>query len=216
MSGDLSRIVQTALAKEPQRRYASVLAFSSDIERFLRGPHGVGLRRHVRLPRTQVRARNRWGVAMAMLAVLLLAGGVAGIAVKTREAQREAARANAEAKRAESEAARAKLEVERIGATNEFLRSVFVQANPENSGFSNITLEQALDSALKQLEAGEGDQQPQLYVQFLLAASSSYQALATRKRRWPPRVGRCRSRSRNFPIRRKTAAGCCPTWPGCG
>ena len=37
VKGDLSRIVQTALAKEPQRRYASVQAISSDIERFLRG-----------------------------------------------------------------------------------------------------------------------------------------------------------------------------------
>ena len=33
--GDLSRIVQTALAKEPVRRYASVQAFSDDLERFL-------------------------------------------------------------------------------------------------------------------------------------------------------------------------------------
>jgi serine/threonine protein kinase len=176
VKGDLSRIVQTALAKEPQRRYASVLAFSSDLERFLRG-RTVSVSGDTFAYRARkFVARNRWGVAMAVLAALLLAGGVAGIAVKTREAQREAIRANAEAKRAESEAARAKLEVERIGATNEFLRSVFVQANPENSGSSNITLEQALDSALKQLEAGEGDDQPQLYVQFLLAASSSYQA----------------------------------------
>jgi tRNA A-37 threonylcarbamoyl transferase component Bud32/tetratricopeptide (TPR) repeat protein len=176
VKGDLSRIVQTALAKEPQRRYPSVQAFSSDLERFLQGrtvsvsgdTFGYRARKFV--------GRNRWGVAMAVLAGVLLAGGIAGIAMKTRDVQREAARANAEAKRAESEAARAKLEVERIGATNEFLRSVFVQANPENSGATNITLEQALDSALKQLKEGDGDKQPQLYVQFLLAASSSYQA----------------------------------------
>ncbi len=174
--GDLTRIVQTALAKEPERRYASVQAFSTDLKRFLEGrtvsvggdTFGYRARKFI--------ARNRGGVAMAVLSGVLLAGGVGGIAVKTEEAQREATRANAEAKRAEREAARAKLEVERLGATNEFLRSVFVQANPENSGSTNITLEQALDSALKQLKDGDGDKQPQLYVQFLLAASSSYQA----------------------------------------
>jgi serine/threonine protein kinase len=175
VKGDLSRIVQTALAKEPQRRYPSVQAFSSDLERFLQGRtvsvsgdnFGYRARKFI--------GRNRWGVAMAALAGLLLVGGVVGIAMKTRDVQREATRANAEAKRAESEAARAKLEVERLANTNEFLRSVFVQASPENSGSPNMTLEQALDNALKQLNA-EGDKQPQLHVQFLLAASSSYQA----------------------------------------
>lgn len=176
VKGDLSRIVQTALAKEPPRRYASVQAFSSDLERFLDGrtvsvsgdTFGYRARKFV--------GRNRWGVAMAVLAGVLLVGGVSGIAIQTRQAQREASRANAEALRAETEAARAKLEVERIGATNEFLRSVFAQANPENSGSSNVTLKQALDTAVRQLQAGEGDQQPHLYVQFLLAASASYQA----------------------------------------
>ncbi len=175
VKGDLSRIVQTALAKEPPRRYASVQAFSSDLERFLDG-RTVSVSGDTFAYRARkFVGRNSWGVAMATLALLLLAGGVAGIAVKTSDAQREAARANAEATRAEKEATRARLEVERLGATNEFLRSVFVQANPENSGSSNVTLEQALDSALKQLEAGDSDQ-PQLHVQFLLAASSSYQA----------------------------------------
>ena len=41
--GDLSRIVQTALAKEPARRYASVQALSDDLGRFLAGqPVSVG------------------------------------------------------------------------------------------------------------------------------------------------------------------------------
>lgn len=176
VKGDLSRIVQTALAKEPQRRYASVQAFSSDIERFLKG-RTVSVTGDTFAYRSRkFIVRNRWGVAMATLALLLLVAGTTGIAMKSREVQFEATRANAEAKRAEKEAARAKLEVERIGATNEFLRSVFVQASPMNSGSTNVTLEHALDSALKQLEESDGDQQPQLHIQFLLAASSSYDA----------------------------------------
>ncbi|MCD9027246.1 tetratricopeptide repeat-containing serine/threonine protein kinase [Luteimonas sp. BDR2-5] len=91
--GDLTRILQTALAKEPQRRYASVQAMADDLGRFLEGrpvsvagdTFGYRARRFV--------GRNRWGVAMASVAALaLLAGGV-GIVVQSREvrAQRDAA-----------------------------------------------------------------------------------------------------------------------------
>ena len=75
--GDLTRIVQTALAKEAERRYASVQAFSEDLKRFLSGrpvsvtgdTFGYRARKFVQ--------RNRWGVAMGALAVLALAGGTA-------------------------------------------------------------------------------------------------------------------------------------------
>ena len=75
VKGDLSRIVQTALAKEPPRRYASVQAFSNDLERFLKGrtvsvsgdTFAYRARKYI--------GRNRWGVAMGTLAALALIGG---------------------------------------------------------------------------------------------------------------------------------------------
>ena len=181
--GDLSRIVQTALAKEPQRRYASVHALASDLERFLQGRTVSVSGDTVAYRARKYVQRNAWGVAMATLAVLVLLAGVAGIAMKTREALAEAARANRQTRlathetaRAEREALRAQREVERMAAANEFLRSVFAGANPTVSGTPNITLEQALDTALAQMETN-GDKDPQPLIRVLLAASDSYTAL---------------------------------------
>lgn len=95
--GDLGRIVQTALAKEPGRRYASVQAFSDDLLRFLQGrtvsvmgdTFGYRARRFVQ--------RNRWSVAMAVLAVLAMLAGLAGTTWQLRQVrvQRDAALAEA-------------------------------------------------------------------------------------------------------------------------
>jgi len=173
--GDLTRIVQTALAKEPGRRYASVMAFSNDLKRLLEGRTvsvggdtlGYRTRKFI--------GRNKWSVAMATLAVVAMTAGFAGVLFQSKEARAQAARAVAETRRAELAAADAKQEVERTAATNEFLRSVFSSANPVNSGTTNITLEQALDTALAQMEE-PGQEQPQAYVRMLLAAADSYEA----------------------------------------
>lgn len=95
--GDLGRIVQTALAKEPERRYASVQALSDDLQRFLQGrtvsvmgdTFAYRARRFVR--------RNRWSVAMAGLAVLAMLAGLAGTTWQLRQVrvQRDAALAEA-------------------------------------------------------------------------------------------------------------------------
>ncbi len=84
--GDLSRIVQTALAKEPARRYASVQALAADLRRLLDGRPvsvsgdtlGYRARKFVR--------RNRWGVAMASVAALAL---LAATAFSLHRAERE-------------------------------------------------------------------------------------------------------------------------------
>ena len=89
--GDLTRIVQTALAKEPERRYASVQAFATDLQYFLEGrpvsvtgdTFGYRARKFVQ--------RNRWGVAMTALAAIAIVTGVTGTLLKANEARREAA-----------------------------------------------------------------------------------------------------------------------------
>ncbi|WP_242108756.1 serine/threonine-protein kinase [Luteimonas aquatica] len=176
--GDLTRIVQTALAKEPSRRYASVAAFSTDLGRFLAG-RTVSVGGDTFAYRAgKFVTRNRWGVAMAGLAGLALAFGVGGILVQTREARAQAARAALETARAEKETARAKLEVERMDASNEFMRNVFSTAAPGVSGNPDISLREALDLALSQLDsASNPNQDPQLRVRFRLAAANSYAAL---------------------------------------
>jgi len=85
--GDLARILDKALAKEPQRRYASVAAFADDLARWLAGApvrvsgnaFGYRLRKFV--------ARNRVAVALAALSLLAVVAGMAATIWQMREAQ---------------------------------------------------------------------------------------------------------------------------------
>lgn len=75
--GDLWRILQTALAKEPQRRYPSVQRFSDDLRSFLQGRAvSVGGDSFVYHAGKYI-TRNKLAVGMATLAVLALLGGTA-------------------------------------------------------------------------------------------------------------------------------------------
>ncbi|HEY1757116.1 MAG TPA: protein kinase [Bryobacteraceae bacterium] len=73
---DLENIVQMAMRREPERRYATVDQFSDDIHRYLNGypvasrpdTHGYRIRKFL--------ARNKLGVAAGVLIAATLAGGV--------------------------------------------------------------------------------------------------------------------------------------------
>ncbi|MGN6520162.1 MAG: DUF3856 domain-containing protein [Dokdonella sp.] len=99
--GDLARILDKALAKEPARRYATVDAFADDLTRWLDGAPvrvsgdavGYRLRKFV--------ARNRIAVALGALAVLATVAGVAATIWQAREARVQRDEAVAEAKRSD-------------------------------------------------------------------------------------------------------------------
>jgi len=97
--GDLGRILQTALAKEPERRYGSVQALADDLLRFLQGRpvsvsgDGAGYRAR------KFVQRNRWGVAMAALALLAMLAGLSGTVWQLRQARTQRDAALAESRR---------------------------------------------------------------------------------------------------------------------
>lgn len=95
--GDLARILDKALAKEPARRYSTVDAFADDLARWLDGTpvHASGNALGYRIGKFV--ARNRIPLAFAALAVLAALGGVAATVWQMREArvQRDAALAAA-------------------------------------------------------------------------------------------------------------------------
>jgi serine/threonine-protein kinase len=97
LRGDLDTIVQKALRKEPARRYASAEQFAADVERYRSGqpvnarPATIGYR--VR----KFAERHRWGVAVAVLFVLLLSGYAATVTLQAQRIAEERDRARLEA-----------------------------------------------------------------------------------------------------------------------
>ena len=116
LEGDLDTILLKALAREPERRYASVAALAADLLAHLDGrpiaarPDTLGYRlgKFVR--------RHRVGVAAAGVVLVALVGGLTVSIRQTARANAAAAAARAEARRAER--------------VKGFLVSVFEQADP--------------------------------------------------------------------------------------
>ena len=88
LRGDLDTVVMTALAKEPERRYASVAALAEDVNRFLDGrpilarPSTAGYRARKFL------RRHRVGVAAAVLVMVSLVVGLGAAVYEWRQADR--------------------------------------------------------------------------------------------------------------------------------
>ncbi len=85
--GDLRRIVEKALAKEPERRYVTVAAMREDLQHWLDGRpvrvSGDGIAYRL----SKLVQRHRAGSALAALALLAIAGGFYGTLSQMREAR---------------------------------------------------------------------------------------------------------------------------------
>ncbi len=100
--GDLARILDTALAAEPARRYASVQALADDLTRWLSGAPvrvsgtavGYRLRKFV--------ARNRIAVALGVLAFIALIAGLGATLWQMQEARIQRNDALVSARRADA------------------------------------------------------------------------------------------------------------------
>ncbi|GJM24857.1 MAG: hypothetical protein DHS20C16_12720 [Phycisphaerae bacterium] len=100
LAGDLEVIAAKAMAKEQERRYASVSEFADDLKRYLDGepvlakPSSLSYRMSKHIQRNKGLA---FGVALAFMALIF---GVVGMAWKTIEANRAREMAVVEAKKA--------------------------------------------------------------------------------------------------------------------
>ena len=107
LRGDLEHIVERAMARELERRYASVAALAEDLRRHLDGrpirarPDTAGYRA------TRFVQRNRLGVALATLSVIALLATTAASVVQAQRAERESLRATTAAASARNESTRA-------------------------------------------------------------------------------------------------------------
>jgi serine/threonine-protein kinase len=88
LRGDLERIVQRALEKAPEARYASVTALADDLRAWLEGRPLPGGSRRYRL--VKFLRRHRAGAITAAICAALALAGIAGIVYQARETQRQA------------------------------------------------------------------------------------------------------------------------------
>ena len=130
--GDLARIVEKALAKEPAQRYATVAAFADDLERWLAGVpvRVVGNGWRYRLGKFVQRNRVPVALSLVFAGVLAFAGAYA-----VQRTYRE------------------RLQAERADASLRFLREIFQNAAPSDNGGVALTAPQLLERAADVLRA---------------------------------------------------------------
>ncbi|MGQ0722112.1 MAG: tetratricopeptide repeat protein [Candidatus Eiseniibacteriota bacterium] len=162
LSGDLDTIALKALAKAPQRRYASVEALADDLRRYLDGrpvlarPDSTAYR-----VRKFVR-RHRWAVTAAAAVVLSLLAGVAGTSWQAEEA-----RAHAET---------ASMERDRAQRVSEMLVKLFEGTDPGTVGPEAAAVRGLLDRGRERMEADLEDD-PAVRATLALTMGRAYRNL---------------------------------------
>jgi serine/threonine-protein kinase len=170
LRGDLDWILLKALAREPERRYASAAALADDLRSHLEGrvvaarPDSLGYRTG-----TFVR-RHRLGVAAAASVGLALVGGAAVALWQAREARAQATIAEAESERAREEAERARREATRSDRIAQFLKTMILEANPAHrTGSETPTLLDVLRTGAARIDqdlAGEPELRARMGIFF--------------------------------------------------
>jgi len=143
LGGDLDTVVLTAMAKEPERRYASAAALSEDLGRFL-DEHPILARRAGLGYRLRKFVSRRPGLAAAGLAALF---AVVGYGVTL----------NLHAQRLEVERNNAQVEAELRGQVSDFLFAIFEGASPRLGGSEDLTARELLDRGAENLDDFDGD-----------------------------------------------------------
>jgi len=89
LHGDLDRIIAKAVRKNPAERYPSASAFADDLRRYLEHKPVLARPDSLRYRTAKFVRRNRLGVALATIAFIAVAAGIAGIVIQDRRARAE-------------------------------------------------------------------------------------------------------------------------------
>ncbi len=159
LSGDLDNIIMKALRKDPERRFQSVEQFSEDLRRHLEG-RPIRSRPDTFMYRTgKFIRRNVWGVATALVLVILLAGLAATMAAQFENT----ARKNIEIEHQRDRAER----------VTEFFVDFLQHSDPVRLRGQSLTVQEALDSAVAQLST-ELQEDPEVRAEILDAVGGIY------------------------------------------
>ncbi len=157
LRGDLDAIVQRALRKEVDARYGSASEFAADIDEWL-GNRPLATRRSQRAYRMRkFVARNRAGVATALVAMLLLIG-FTGVVLRQNSALA-------------AERDRTAMERDRARQSVQILQDAFEAADPSRTGGAEVSARSVLEAARARLPAtAQGN--PQLALELARTIAS--------------------------------------------
>ncbi|TVR18255.1 MAG: serine/threonine protein kinase [Balneolaceae bacterium] len=155
LKGDLDAIIYKSLHKDPERRYGSVEALITDLERYQKSlpvsarPDTFGYRSRKFI------LRNRWAMAAAAMIFIVLIGGITATMYQAKQAEQSAR------------------EAEQVSA---FLAQIFDGSDPNRANDGSMTarelLDQGYDRALNELE-----DEPLLQAQILSMIGNIYSNL---------------------------------------
>ncbi len=155
LKGDLDAIIYKSLHNDPERRYGSVEALITDLERHQNSlpvsarPDTFGYR-----SRKFVR-RNRWAIAAAAMIFIVLTGGIAATMWQAKQAEQNAR------------------EAEQVSA---FLAQIFDGSDPNRANDGSMTARELLDQGFERA-LNELEDEPLLQAQILSMIGNIYSNL---------------------------------------
>jgi eukaryotic-like serine/threonine-protein kinase len=150
LRGDLERIVQRALEKNPEARYASVTALADDLRAYLDGRALPGGNRRYRIEKFLRRHRVPVAIAASLGAIVMVS--VIVIAISVQAALREA---------------------RTTAAVKDFLLSLFSASDPRQTQGKDPTVRDVLDRGAKRIEK-DLDDQPEAKAELQSALGGIY------------------------------------------
>jgi serine/threonine-protein kinase len=138
LNGDLDNIVLKAMAKEPDRRYASVEALADDLARHREGLPVAARRDSMGYRSRRFLYRHRLGAAAAAAVLVSLVGGLGVALWQAREAREQAAEAIAQAQRAEQ--------------VSRFLTELFEVNDPDVNRGERMTARELLERGAERID----------------------------------------------------------------
>ena len=162
LRGDLDSIVQQAVRKAPEGRYASVERLIDDVERHLSGKPVVARGDTLAYRAGRFVRRHRLSVAAAAVAVVLLVAWAATATLQARTIARERDRARAEATKAER--------------VKDFVMRLFQNADPGTARGETLSARELLDRGWAGIQA-ELAGQPVVQAELLTTVGEIYREL---------------------------------------
>jgi len=157
LDADLDRILLQTLEKDPTRRYISAGALADDLQRYLDGFPVLARTPSWSYSTAKFVRRHKFGVAVASLLVMLLAGFGIGMSILARRTAQEARIAN---------------------QTTEFLLGLFQANDPIQGRGDKITARELLDRGAAQLDR-TSNQDPVVKAGLLDSIGAIYNTLGS-------------------------------------